>query len=334
MKRWLAIGVAGAVLVATVVVLWPDRAEAILLQGTFVDDNGSPHENGIEALALAQITSGCNPPANTRFCPNDSVTRAQAATFLTRALGLSGTGTDFFVDDNGHILEEGINRMAAVGLTVGCNPPTNNRFCPDRSLTRAEFATFIARALNLPNTNEDFFVDDNGHVLEGPINRIAEAGITVGCNPPTNNRFCPNRVLTRGETATLLTRALSLPHNPQRIPLANWSPVICSKGGITCSVLVDTFSGRTHLVQEGFFQVLPYKTGEQAQFTSSNTTFTLIVDGDPVSTTQLAIASSSTQALRRWNTTLVFSAGNHTVVGEWRWNGALIQRTTATVRAD
>ena len=76
MKRWLAIGVAGAVLVATVVVLWPDRAEAILLQGTFVDDNGSPHENGIEALALAQITSGCNPPANTRFCPNDSVTRA------------------------------------------------------------------------------------------------------------------------------------------------------------------------------------------------------------------------------------------------------------------
>ncbi len=124
-------------------------------------------------------------------------------------------------------------------------------FCPDRNLTRAEFATFITRALDLPNTNQDFFIDDNGHVLEGPINRIAAAGITVGCNPPTNNRFCPNRVLTRGETATLLTRALNLPHNPQRLPLANWSPISCGKGGITCSVLIETFSGRTHLVQEG-----------------------------------------------------------------------------------
>ena len=195
MRRWLAIGVAGAVLVGTVVMLWPDRAEAVLIQGTFVDDNGSPHENGIEAMALAQITSGCNPPGNTRFCPNDSVTRAEAATFLARALGLPSTNQDFFVDDKGHVLEGGINKVAAAGLTVGCNPPTNNRFCPERSLTRAEFATFITRALDLPQTNQDFFVDDNGHVLEGPINRIAEAGITVGCNPPTNNRFCPNRVL-------------------------------------------------------------------------------------------------------------------------------------------
>ena len=42
------------------------------------------------------------------------------------------------------------------------------------------------------------------------INRIAQAGITVGCDPPTNNNFCPDRILTRAEMATMLTRALGL----------------------------------------------------------------------------------------------------------------------------
>jgi hypothetical protein len=51
-------------------------------------------------------------------------------------------------------------------------------------------------------------VDDEGHILEGAINRLAEAGITKGCNPPVNNRFCPHNLLTRAETATFLTRAL------------------------------------------------------------------------------------------------------------------------------
>ena len=41
--------------------------------------------------------------------------------------------------------------------------------------------------------------------------RWRAAGITKGCNPPFNDMFCPNRILTRGEAATLLARALSLP---------------------------------------------------------------------------------------------------------------------------
>lgn len=334
MKRWVISGALLFAVVAVVVVAWPSEAEAILLQGTFTDDNQSPHQNGIEAVAAAGITVGCNPPTNNRFCPNRDVTRAEAATFLARALGLPDDGTDYFTDDDGHVLEGGINRLAGAGITTGCNPPINDRFCPDRTLTRAEFAAFIARGLSLPTTATNFFVDDNGHPLEASINRIAQAGITVGCNPPTNDQFCPNRILTRGETATLLTRALDLPHNPQRILLANWSPITCGKDGKSCSLLVDTFSGRTHLIDEGFFQRLPYQGAEQAQFTASNTTFTLTLNGAVVATTPLPTSSTSTQATRRWNATLVFADGNHTLVGEWRWNGSLFKRTTVTVRVD
>jgi glucose/arabinose dehydrogenase len=202
--------------------------------GTFTDDDGIVHEGGIEAIAAEQITVGCNPPFNDLFCPDRVLTRAEMAAMIARALSLPSGSTDHFVDDDGHVLEGAINRIADAGITLGCNPPLNDRFCPQRSLTRAEAAGFLARALGLPASGDDFFDDDTGHVLEGAINRLAAAGITVGCNPPTNNNFCPDRSLTRGEMATMLTRALGLTAmRPAARPPLEWELVV---GGLTTPV--------------------------------------------------------------------------------------------------
>lgn len=187
----------------------PNCRSPVLLDfdGTFYDDESSVHVNGIEWIAASGITAGCNPPYNDAFCPGSNLTRAQAATFVVRALGLGPASKDYFTDDDGHVLEGGVNRVAEAGITAGCNPPTNDHFCPDEDMTRAQFATFLTRALSLQATSTDYFIDDDGHVLEGAINRLADAGITAGCNPPDNDRFCPGRTLTRAETATFLTRA-------------------------------------------------------------------------------------------------------------------------------
>ena len=48
---------------------------------------GSVHAGGIAAVAVAGITRGCD-SVGPRFCPDQPVTRAQMATFLTRALEL------------------------------------------------------------------------------------------------------------------------------------------------------------------------------------------------------------------------------------------------------
>ncbi len=117
--------------------------------GTFCDDDTSTFEADIERIAAAGITRGCNPPTNDRFCPSDYVTRGQMAAFLVRALGLSGAGSVDFVDDDGSTFESDIEKMAAAGITQGCNPPTNNRFCPDDRVTRGVMAAFLARALHL-----------------------------------------------------------------------------------------------------------------------------------------------------------------------------------------
>lgn len=53
---------------------------------TDVPDNHTFHED-IQWLRDADVTRGCNPPANTRFCPDDFVTRGQMAAFMNRLAG-------------------------------------------------------------------------------------------------------------------------------------------------------------------------------------------------------------------------------------------------------
>lgn len=117
-----------------------------------------------------------------------------------------------FIDDDGSTHEGDIEAILAAGITHGCDA-RKIRFCPGDTITRGQFAAFLARALNLPTSSTNHFVDDNGHLFEADINKIAAAGITLGCNPPSNTRFCPDTSVRRAEMATLLARAF-----PSRVP--------------------------------------------------------------------------------------------------------------------
>ncbi len=114
-----------------------------------------------------------------------------------------------FVDDDDSIFESDIERLADSGITRGCNPPMNDRFCPNDPVTRGQMAAFLVRALDLPAGTPGTFTDDTG-IFETNIEALAAAGITRGCNPPTNDRYCPNDPVTRGQMAAFLNRALDL----------------------------------------------------------------------------------------------------------------------------
>jgi len=177
-------------------------------EGRFADDEDSIFQEDIEWLAGRDITRGGNPPFEDRFCPEDTVTRGQMAAFLVRALRL-GPGENGFVDDDNSVFEGDIGALAAADITRGCNPPRNDRFCPDQPVTRGQMAAFLVRAFRLPAA-PNRFVDDDGSVFEGDIGALAAAGITRGCNPPRNDRFCPDQPITRGEMAAFLHRAEAL----------------------------------------------------------------------------------------------------------------------------
>ena len=125
-----------------------------------------------------------------------------------RADDLSPGGT--FTDDNGNIHEGNIEAIAAIAITKGCNPPTNDLYCPASAVTRGQMAAFLVRALNLPAASQDYFTDDETSTFENDINKLAEAGITRGCNPPGNDQYCPDSKVSREQMAALLGRALGL----------------------------------------------------------------------------------------------------------------------------
>ncbi|HLV90784.1 MAG TPA: S-layer homology domain-containing protein [Acidimicrobiia bacterium] len=177
----------------------------VRLDSSFIDTVGHLFQSEIDQLAAAGITRGCNPPANTRFCPNSSVTRGQMAAFLARALGLPA-GSKVFDDTAGHLFQSEIAALEKAGITKGCNPPANTRFCPDRAVTRGEMAAFLVRALALSAGNK-VFDDTVGHLFRSEIAALEKAGITRGCNPPANTRFCPDDAVTRGQMAAFLVRA-------------------------------------------------------------------------------------------------------------------------------
>lgn len=168
----------------------------------FADTDGTTFEADIAWLAGTGITAGCDDDGN--FCPGAAVSRAQMATFLTRALGLTPVDGSRFDDVTG-VHAANINAVADAGITLGCTGD-GSRFCPNDPVRRDQMATFLDRAFALPDSADDVFVDDDGNVHEAAINDVAKAGITLGCGIA---RYCPLDTVTRGQMAAFLRRALS-----------------------------------------------------------------------------------------------------------------------------
>lgn len=105
-------------------------------------------------------------------------------------------------DITGGWYEKDIRELASQGIMVGDG---QGSYWPDRLVTRAEFATFITRALKLPEGTSKFTDLNTAHpsLIDG-INRAA-AGIISGRG---DNIFAPNDTIKRDEVVIMIDRAL------------------------------------------------------------------------------------------------------------------------------
>ena len=112
----------------------------------FADVTDDPWWAGhVERVAQLGITVGCA-TGPLRYCPERPVSRAEMATFLTRAFNFEpGQAAGFADIDEGGVHAAGIDAIAAAGITVGCSTDPL-RYCPERPVSRAEMATLLARA--------------------------------------------------------------------------------------------------------------------------------------------------------------------------------------------
>ena len=77
-RKWtLLLTVMATVLISVPTTVWASH------QFTDVPDSHIFH-TGISWMKDHNITVGCNPPANTQYCPDDNVTRGEMATFMKR----------------------------------------------------------------------------------------------------------------------------------------------------------------------------------------------------------------------------------------------------------
>lgn len=159
------------------------------------------HAGAIGSLLERGVTAGCTATA---FCPGDRVTRAQMATFLTRAADLPAGRPGAFRDVSG-VHQAGVDALAASGITGGCTP---GRYCPNEHITRGQVASLLQRALKLPGRTPEFRDVPRGSTHAGAIGALTEAGIIRGVG---GGRFDPQAPVTRAQMASLLDRAYPAP---------------------------------------------------------------------------------------------------------------------------
>jgi archaellum component FlaF (FlaF/FlaG flagellin family) len=138
-----------------------------------------------------------------------TTTSASTTTTSTPSTTTPAPSGDYFTDDDGNIFETAIDWLYEQGITKGCNPPANDRYCPDDFVTRGQMAAFLVRAFGYTDDGGgDLFVDDDDSTFERAIDQLGTAGVTLGCNPPANDRYCPDDFVTRGQMAAFLKRGL------------------------------------------------------------------------------------------------------------------------------
>ena len=110
-----------------------------------------------------------------------------------------------FGDIGGNSCQTEIETLASRGIING---KSETNFEPDSTMTRAEFATIIARGLGLPTKDGAVFSDvSSADWFYDYVNTAYAYGIVKGVS---ENEFNPNGTITREESAAMITRAAAL----------------------------------------------------------------------------------------------------------------------------
>jgi len=178
-------------------------APVAFAQGGFTDvSESSVYYEAVQWALSEGVTAGVDA---THFAPNAPCTRGQVVTLLWRAAGSPEvSGDNPFVDvKDGSPYYTAILWAAENGITVGYD---KTHFCPDKTVTRAEFVTFLYRYFGSPYTSgANPFVDVSEYSpYRDAIVWASRSGVTVGFD---STHFRPDMTCTRWQVVLFLFRA-------------------------------------------------------------------------------------------------------------------------------
>ena len=228
--------------------------------------------DAINCVAYYGITNG-NGDGST-FAPNDDVTRAEMAVFISRAAEVAGvslgSGSGGFSDigDIWQEAQDAINGLASKGMI-----PKGGEFRPHAAITRAEMATFLVGLLveGAPNVTlnadgdillgtggsaavaDDYFADARANVPrdnDDEISALYELGVTKGAGAIPGAAPGSDVLVTMYTTPIIdtntTTAGFQRGRSPQGSPVASTIPLTFDQGGkatFSVSGLVDPATG-------------------------------------------------------------------------------------------
>lgn len=176
----------------------------------FKDISGHWAEKEIIELAKQGIVKG---KTEELFMPEETVTRAEFAAMIRRALELEPKAYQNKIPD---ILKDTwyadeIQAMIDAGIMSG---DADGKFRPDDTMTRQEMAKVIVSAYSFKTgitdiTGEELAFDDNSQIAawaEEFVSKAAALGLITGME---NNTFAPNNNMTRAQAAMVIFRLVN-----------------------------------------------------------------------------------------------------------------------------
>jgi hypothetical protein len=231
--------------------------------------------DAVNTMQIKGITSGCS-SSPAKYCPLDTITRAQMAVFLVRGVigndNFSYNSTPYFTDvgpnDFGF---KWIQKLYELQVTAGCGP---GLFCPNDPVARDQMAAFIIRARLGPTATyyyppAAYFSDVPSNYWDfAAVQRMKYDSITSGCS---DTQYCPASAVTRGDMALFVIRGMF----NQLLPVTN-APIISSISPSTVTrgqnYSVSIVGSNTHFANGSTqFAPIPGVTISNVSITSATT---------------------------------------------------------------
>lgn len=157
----------------------------------------------IQALAEREVINGY---PDGSFKPNQSITRAELAKIISKALNYQPVNDSSLPDTAGHWAAPYMNALAKQKVM---NSFSDGKFQPERTVSRAQLSAFMARILNLAKPEEKFAEDWSASFVDVPTNhwafRYIELSNKFGLLPPEyKTEFHPDQAVTRAEAAWMI----------------------------------------------------------------------------------------------------------------------------------
>ncbi|QUI23399.1 S-layer homology domain-containing protein [Vallitalea pronyensis] len=171
----------------------------------FKDINGHWAENDILHIYQKDWMLGIN---STQFGPDVSLTRAEAAFSLVRALGLDMVNSSYFKDvSSNHWAKRAIETAYANGLIHGKG---NYQYAPDEKITREQMSqllyNYLKSQFSQPTKVNGFCDMKQSDWAYTAVHTMNYHGILKGFG---DNTFRPRENITRGQMASLFVRISS-----------------------------------------------------------------------------------------------------------------------------